>query len=200
MEILRTEKAMGRRALLAVLLSGALLGMPLLLLRSGSAPAVGAATTPAPSALGLMAPWQLVHFRAVATEKAATTTTAPPTTTTTVPPTTTTTAPPPPTTTTAPPPPPTTTTTAPPPPPAPTHSETGIATWYSEAPAGTCASPTLTFGTVLEVTNVATGASTSCVVADREADNPGRVVDMSYSGFSAIADPSAGVVTVTISW
>ena len=180
MEILRTEKAMGRRALLAVLLSGALLGMPLLLLRSGSAPAVGAATTPAPSALGLMAPWQLVHFRAVATEKAATTTTAPPTTTTTVPP--------------------TTTTTAPPPPPAPTHSETGIATWYSEAPAGTCASPTLTFGTVLEVTNVATGASTSCVVADREADNPGRVVDMSYSGFSAIADPSAGVVTVTISW
>ena len=44
------------------------------------------------------------------------------------------------------------------------------------------------------------GASVSCVVDDREASNPGRVVDMSYTGFSQIADPTQGVVTVTISW
>jgi len=119
-------------------------------------------------------------------------TTAPPrTTTTTAPP------PPPPTTTTTepPPPPPTTTTTA-----APTASETGIATWYSEAPTGMCASPTLSFGTVLTVTNDATGATTTCTVDDREADNPGRVVDLSIAGFSQIAPPSQGVVTVTVSW
>jgi rare lipoprotein A (peptidoglycan hydrolase) len=53
---------------------------------------------------------------------------------------------------------------------------------------------------VLTVTNDATGASTRCTVDDREASNPGRVVDLSYSGFSQIADPSQGVVTVTISW
>jgi rare lipoprotein A (peptidoglycan hydrolase) len=63
-----------------------------------------------------------------------------------------------------------------------------------------CASPTLSFGTVLTVTNNATGASTRCTVDDREASNPGRVVDLSYSGFSQIANPSQGVVAVTVSW
>jgi rare lipoprotein A (peptidoglycan hydrolase) len=80
------------------------------------------------------------------------------------------------------------------------NSERGQATWYSEAPPGKCASPTLPFGTVLTVTNDATGASTVCTVDDREADGYPRVVDMSYSGFSQIADPSQGVVDVTISW
>ena len=127
-----------------------------------------------------------------------------PTTTTTAPPTTTTTAPAPPTTTTtfAPhvvttttAPPPTTTTTA-----QPRNRETGQATWYSEAPSGYCASPTLRFGTVLTVTNDATGASTQCIVDDREAAGYPRVVDMSPEGFAQIADPSQGVVEVTISW
>ncbi|MGH9092093.1 MAG: septal ring lytic transglycosylase RlpA family protein [Acidimicrobiales bacterium] len=116
--------------------------------------------------------------------------------------TTTSTAPPPTTTTTTPAPPPTITTSVP----APAAvtgtggSVTGEATWYSEAPPGGCASPTLPFGTEVQVTNVADGATTSCVVDDREASNPGRVLDMSYSGFSVIADPSQGVVTVTLSW
>ena len=130
---------------------------------------------------------------ATTTSSSTTTTTAPPTTTTTAPPpTTTTTAPPPP-----PPPPPTTTTTAPP---APANSENGEATWYAEAPPGYCASPTLPFGTVLTVTNEATGASTSCTVDDREGAGYPRVVDMSPSGFSDIASTSQGVVQVTISW
>jgi hypothetical protein len=135
----------------------------------------------------------LVAYQAptTTTTPAATTTTVPPTTTTTEPPTTTTTQPPPPTTTT---------TTAPPPPPAATSSEGGEATWYSAAPAGYCASPTLAFGTVLTVVNNATGASTRCTVDDREEAGYPRVVDMSPSGFSQIGDLSQGVVDVTISW
>ena len=79
-------------------------------------------------------------------------------------------------------------------------SERGQATWYAEAPPGRCASPTLPFGTVLTVTNVATGASTTCTVDDREQAGYPRVVDMSPSGFAQLADPSQGVVDVTISW
>jgi hypothetical protein len=56
-----------------------------------------------------------------------------------------------------------------------------------------CASPALPFGTVLTVTNNATGASTTCTVDDREgAGYP--------AGFAQIADLSQGVVEVTISW
>jgi rare lipoprotein A (peptidoglycan hydrolase) len=147
---------------------------------------------------GVNLPSHLVAYRAPAT----TTTTAPAATTTTAPPTTTTTDPPPPptTTTTDPPPPPPTTTTTAPPPPAATNNESGQATWYSEAPSGMCASPTLPFGTVLTVVNNATGASTVCTVDDREDAGYPRVVDLSPEGFSQIADLSQGVVDVTISW
>jgi len=82
----------------------------------------------------------------------------------------------------------------------PHYSANGQATWYSEAPDGYCASPTLPFGTVLTVRNDATGATTTCKVDDREESPYPRVVDMSYAGFSQIADPSQGVVDVTISW
>ncbi len=131
----------------------------------------------------------------VAYQAPTTTSTTAPTTTTTAPPTTTTE--PPTTTTTAPPSPPTTTTTAAP---AATNHESGQATWYSEAPAGKCASPTLPFGTVLTVVNNATGASTVCQVDDREDSGYPRVVDLSPEGFSQIANTSQGVVDVTISW
>jgi rare lipoprotein A (peptidoglycan hydrolase) len=50
------------------------------------------------------------------------------------------------------------------------------------------------------VTNDATGASVTCVVDDREQAGYPRVVDLSPSGFAQLADPSAGVVDVTISW
>ena len=81
-----------------------------------------------------------------------------------------------------------------------TDGERGQATWYAAAPAGMCASPTLPFGTVVTVTNDATGASTTCMVDDREQAGYPRVVDMSPSGFAQLADPSQGVVDVTISW
>jgi rare lipoprotein A (peptidoglycan hydrolase) len=58
----------------------------------------------------------------------------------------------------------------------------------------------LPFGTVLTVVNNATGASTVCTVDDREESGYPRVVDLSPEGFAQIADPSQGVVEVTISW
>jgi rare lipoprotein A len=80
------------------------------------------------------------------------------------------------------------------------NSERGQATWYAAAPPGRCASPTLPFGTVLTITNVATGATTTCTVDDREQAGYPRVVDLSPSGFAQLAEPSQGVVDVSISW
>jgi len=85
---------------------------------------------------------------------------------------------------------------APEPPPSTTA---GIASWYG-APAGTCASPSLPFGTVVTVTDLSTGASTRCTVDDREAHNPGRVVDLSPATFSALASLAVGVIEVRLTW
>ena len=79
-----------------------------------------------------------------------------------------------------------------------THQAVGEATWYGASP-GTCASPWLPFGTELTVTNDANGATTTCVVDDREADQS-RVVDLAPATFSQIAPLSEGVITVTLSW
>jgi rare lipoprotein A (peptidoglycan hydrolase) len=80
------------------------------------------------------------------------------------------------------------------------NQETGEATWYSEAPAGYCASPNLPFGTVVHVTNNANGESTTCTVDDRMAPSPNRIVDLSTANFSQIANLSQGVIAVTITW
>jgi rare lipoprotein A len=83
----------------------------------------------------------------------------------------------------------------------PAESATGIATWYGTSPLPTgCASPTLPFGTVVNITDDATGGTATCVVDDREPYHPGRVLDLSYTVFSELASPTAGVVTVTITW
>lgn len=117
-------------------------------------------------------------------------------------PSTTTTAKPRPSTTTTAKPRPTTTTTAPPPPsttqPA-SNSQTGKASWYDHE-AGTCAHRTLPFGTVLKVTNLANGQSTTCRVADRGPYIDGRVVDLDRTVFSQIASTSQGVIDVRIEW
>jgi rare lipoprotein A (peptidoglycan hydrolase) len=201
---LRNQSTGGRRFGVAVVVCGALFGLPLLLLQSTTAhaarvmtaaPAVhhGKKVYPSSHLDGVELKSHLVAYQEVATT---TSTTAAPTTTTTVPPTTTTTVPP--TTTTTTPPPTTTTTTAPPP--VDTSSEVGDATWYAEAPDGYCASPTLPFGTVLTVTDNETGASTTCTVDDREDSPYPRVVDMSPEGFSQLAPLGQGVVDVTIAW
>jgi rare lipoprotein A (peptidoglycan hydrolase) len=191
---------------LALLFSGAMLAVPLVILhgQASAARPDGGTTGSSAAAVrlghGRASPVSdeiaLVHFSDQ--RMAATSTTgvsaASSTVTGAVPTTTATTASPPTTTTTAPPPPP------PPPTTAPAASATGGATWYTETPAGGCASPWLPRGTELTVTNDVTGARTTCLVDDREADNPGRVVDMSYTTFSEIGDPSTGVLTVTITW
>lgn len=86
-------------------------------------------------------------------------------------------------------------------PPATGSSASGLATWYQGSPRATgCASPTLPFGTVLHVTNDATGATATCVVDDREPYHPGRVLDLSFTVFCQLASPTQGVITVTIVW
>jgi rare lipoprotein A len=50
------------------------------------------------------------------------------------------------------------------------------------------------------VTNLATGASTTCVVADRGPFVAGRVIDLDRSVFEQLAPLSAGVINVRITW
>ncbi len=91
---------------------------------------------------------------------------------------------------------PTTTTTAPP---AATGSvHYGQVTYYDH-PAGTCASPWLSFGTVVQVTNPATGYSVSCVVNDREADTA-RSIDLATDTFAQLAPLSQGVIDAQLRW
>ncbi len=75
---------------------------------------------------------------------------------------------------------------------------TGQVTYYDH-PAGTCASPFLPFGTVVEITNPANDESVSCVVNDREADTA-RSIDLATSTFAEIAPLSQGVIDAQLSW
>jgi hypothetical protein len=214
---LRKQSTQGRRLGVAAVLCGALFGVPLLLLQNGPshAPRVTSAAVGALGAHGVV--YSSSHLDSVQLPSHLVAYDTPPptvptTTPTTVAPVTPTTVAPAPTTTTtvaahvapapsvapvaaAP-----TPVITPPAPATPHYSENGQATWYGAAPPGKCASPTLPFGTVLTVRNDATGATTTCTVDDREASPYPRVVDLSYSGFAQIADPSQGVVDVTISW
>jgi rare lipoprotein A len=79
------------------------------------------------------------------------------------------------------------------------NGEDGQATYYYYRP-GECAHKTLPFGTVVTVTNVATGASTTCVVSDRGPYGAGRIIDLDSSDFAKIADIGQGVIQVHIAW
>jgi hypothetical protein len=90
------------------------------------------------------------------------------------------------------------------PPPAPTttvpaHSEVGQASWYN-GPTGSCAHPYLPIGTVITVTNVATGASATCTVGGRGPYGGSFIVDLDQATFAKLAPVSAGVVQVRITW
>lgn len=76
---------------------------------------------------------------------------------------------------------------------------TGQGTYYTYIPGG-CANNFLPMGTVVTVTNLNNGATTSCVVNDRGAFGPPRILDMDITVFSAIANPSEGVIPIRISW
>jgi len=76
----------------------------------------------------------------------------------------------------------------------------GGASWYRYK-AGTCAHRTIRKGTVVKVTNLATGQSATCTVADRGPFIAGRIIDLDRSVFLAIAEsPGQGVVRVRIEW
>lgn len=96
------------------------------------------------------------------------------------------------------------TTAAPPPPPpttAPASSnvEVGDASWYHYRP-GTCAHRSLPFGTVVTVTNVRTGASATCTVADRGPFVEGRVIDLDRDVYTRLAGLETGVFPARLSW
>jgi rare lipoprotein A len=78
---------------------------------------------------------------------------------------------------------------------------TGIVTYYDDPGGpGTCASPTLPFGTVVTITNPANGASLSCRVNDREADTA-RQIDLDTASFAELAPLSQGVIDdARLSW
>jgi rare lipoprotein A (peptidoglycan hydrolase) len=86
-----------------------------------------------------------------------------------------------------------------PPPVAPRPSQTGPASWYG-APPGTCAHQTLPFGTLVTVTDLATGRSVTCRVEDRGPYQDGRIIDLSQATFAQLAPPGAGVIEVRITW
>lgn len=63
----------------------------------------------------------------------------------------------------------------------------------------TCASNTHKLGTMVKVTNKANGKNIICKVNDRGGFGKyGRSIDMSYGAFTKIANPSQGLVKVTI--
>jgi resuscitation-promoting factor RpfB len=78
-------------------------------------------------------------------------------------------------------------------------SQEGGASWYHYKP-GTCAHRTLPKGTVVKVTNLATGQTATCTVADRGPFVAGRIIDLDRSVFMAIASGNQGVVRVRIEW
>lgn len=102
------------------------------------------------------------------------------------------------TTTTKPRPAPTTTTTRAPAP-APTHTQTGEASWY-RGPDGECAHNTAPLGSIIRVTNLDNGKSTTCRVAGRGPYGGGRVVDLTQSTFARIASVDAGVFNARVDW
>jgi uncharacterized protein YabE (DUF348 family) len=79
-------------------------------------------------------------------------------------------------------------------------SEWGQASWYYAPGNGlTAAHPWLPFGTVVTVTNVATGSSVRVVIDDRGPFG-GRIIDLSPEAFSRIAPLGQGVCQVHITW
>jgi hypothetical protein len=76
----------------------------------------------------------------------------------------------------------------------------GGASWYRYK-AGTCAHRSIRKGTVVKVTNLATGRSATCTVADRGPFIAGRIIDLDRSVFLALAEsPGQGVLRVRIEW
>ena len=77
--------------------------------------------------------------------------------------------------------------------------QTGTATWYEGGTASGCAHLTLPKGTVVTVTAISSGRQVTCTVDDRGPFGS-HIIDLSPSGFQALAPLSTGVVSVRITW
>jgi len=80
------------------------------------------------------------------------------------------------------------------------NQRVGTASWY-ESPFGNDSCATKEYvrkGTILKVTNLDTGASTTCRVADRVEAN--RVVDLDDDVFRQLAPTGLGVFNARIDW
>jgi rare lipoprotein A len=82
---------------------------------------------------------------------------------------------------------------------APVTSQQGGASWYDYRP-GECAHLTIPKGTVVTITSLENGVTTTCVVTDRGPYTSGRIIDLDRATFAQLADPAQGVVQVEISW
>lgn len=81
-----------------------------------------------------------------------------------------------------------------------TGTQVGQASWYDAPGSGlTAAHPSLPFGTVITVTNLANGKSVRVVINDRGPFG-GRIIDLSAEAFSAIATLGQGVCQVRLTW
>jgi rare lipoprotein A (peptidoglycan hydrolase) len=80
------------------------------------------------------------------------------------------------------------------------QSEAGEGTWYKTSDPQVCAHKSIPMGTVLKVTNIENGKTTTCKVGDRGPYVEGRIVDLSPEAFSALAPLSEGVINVKLEW
>ena len=81
------------------------------------------------------------------------------------------------------------------------NSQSGGASYYAQPWANKgCAHKSIAKGTVLTVTNVATGKSVSCVVNDRGPYIAGRIIDLDTTIFKQFASTRQGVFQAKITW
>ena len=80
------------------------------------------------------------------------------------------------------------------------QSEAGEATWYKTSDPAVCAHKTIPMGTVLKVTDIESGKTTTCKVGDRGPYVEGRILDLSPEAFSQLAPLSDGVINIKIEW
>ncbi len=64
----------------------------------------------------------------------------------------------------------------------------------------TAAHPWLPYGTIVTVTNLATGKSIQVVINDRGPFADGRIIDLSTEAFAALGFLGQGVMDVRITW
>jgi uncharacterized protein YabE (DUF348 family) len=82
----------------------------------------------------------------------------------------------------------------------PVGNQVGQASWYDAPGSGlTAAHPSLPLGTVVTVTDLASGRSVRVVINDRGPFG-GRIIDLSPEAFSRLAPLGTGVLQVRLSW